>query len=137
MRGYGLVEFPIYRRLNLGVELSVENHGGPRSAWVFLRIPLQIPMSWRPTRGAVIGRVSDSAGSAVGGAFADLDGSRALTDADGRFVLPAMKPGRYPLTWRLPGGWSADPGWPQEVELHAGERAFLDLHAAHLALLKG
>ncbi len=136
LRTYAVVEMPINRRLNLGFEFSVENNHGPSNAWVFLRVPLKVPMKWRPTQGALTGHVNGG-GAALPGVLADLGGKRAITTSDGGFVLPAMPPGRYPLTWRLPGGWTEGTDWPHEVELHAGQKETVELKARALALLRG
>ena len=134
---YAVVEMPVSRRFNLGVEANLETNGGPSNAWVFLRIPLKVAMPWRPVSGALIGRVSDGQGGGLPGALADLDGRHAISAADGRFVLPAMPPGRYALNWRLPGGWTEGADWPREVELHAGQEENIDLSARKLAVLIG
>jgi hypothetical protein len=134
---YAVVEMPVSQRLRLGVEINVETNGGPSNAWVFLRLPLKVPMKWRPVNGALTGHLSDARGAPLAGALADLDGRRAISTADGRFVLPAMPPGRYPLNWRLPDGWTEGPEWPREIELRAGEREFIGLRAQQLAVLVG
>jgi hypothetical protein len=137
IRCYAVVEVPINRRLNVGLEFSVENHEGPSNAWVFLRVPLNVPMKWRPTHGALTGRIHSSSGAAVPGVLADLGGRRALTTSDGSFVLPSMPPGRYPLTWRMPGGWTEGKDWPHEVEVRAGQKEFVELNASALTVLRG
>ncbi len=134
---YAVVEMPVSRRFNLGVEANVDTHGGPSNAWVFLRIPLKVSMPWRPVSGALVGRVTDGQGGGLAGALADLNGRHAISDADGRFVLPAMKPGRYALNWRMPGGWTEGADWPREVELRAGQEENVDLSAQKLAVLIG
>jgi len=134
---YAVVEMPVSRRFNLGVEVNLETNSGPSNAWVFLRIPLKVSMPWRPVSGALVGRVTDSQGAGLPGALADLNGRHAISAADGRFVLPAMPPGRYPLAWRMPGGWTEGPDWPREIELRAGERETIDLGAEKLAVLVG
>jgi hypothetical protein len=136
LRTYAVVEVPIYRRLNLGCEVSVENNHGPSNAWVFLRVPLTLPMKWRPTQGALTGRV-DGDGAALPGVLVDLGGRRAITTGDRDFVLPAMPPGRYPLTWRMPGGWTEGTDWPREIELHAGQKETIVLNARPLTVLHG
>lgn len=134
---YAVVEMPVSRRFNLGVEVNLETNGGPSNAWVFLRIPLRVAMPWRPVSGALVGRVTDGQGGGLAGALADLDGRHAISATDGRFVLPAMPPGRYALNWRMPGGWTEGADWPSEVELHAGQKENIDLSAQKLAVLVG
>jgi len=134
---YAVVEMPVSRRFNLGVEVNVETNDGPSNAWVFLRIPLKVSMPWRPVSGALVGRVTNDQGAGLPGALADLAGRHAISTADGRFVLPAMPPGRYALNWRMPGGWTEGADWPREVELHAGQQENLDLSAQKLAVLIG
>ncbi len=93
VRTYAVVEIPLNRRLNLGFEVSVENNYGPSNAWVFLRVPMKVPMKWRPTQGALTGRVSGG-GAPLPGALAELGGKRAITTSDGSFVRagPASRP---------------------------------------------
>ena len=108
LRTYAVVEVPISRRFNLGCEVSVENNHGPSNAWVFLRVPLTLPMKWRPTQGALTGRVNGADGAALPGALVDLGGRRAITTDYRDFVLPAMPPRSLPAdvatAWRLDGG---------------------------------
>ena len=135
-RTYAVLEMPLNRRVNLGFEVSVENNRGPSNAWVFLRVPTKISMKWRPTQGALTGHIHGS-GAPLPGVFADVGGQRGLTNSDGHFVVPAMPPGRYPVNWHLPGGWTEDTDWPHEVELQAGQKETIELNARPLTVLRG
>jgi hypothetical protein len=48
-----------------------------------------------------------------------------------------MPPGRYPLTTRLPAGWTAGTDWPSEIELHAGKQEVVELTARPLVVVRG
>ena len=62
---------------------------------------------------------------------------QALSDESGRFVLPALTPGKYPVTWQPPAGWIAGADWPAEVVLRAGAVTELALQAPRLTSVVG
>ena len=131
-----VVEVPVTARVVLATEISHDNER--TGFWLAARVAFKARMPWRPTRGALTGRVRGSGGSAaVPGVRFEIDGRAGLTDEGGRFTLPGRRPGHYPLTWSLPAAYLAQADWPRTVQLEAGKVREVDLTAERIALLHG
>ena len=136
VRTFMVLEVPVTARVGLAAEISHDNER--TGFWLAARFNFKTRMPWRPTRGAVSGRVHESGGGPpVPGVRLDIDGRAGLTDADGRFTLPGRRPGNYPLTWSLPTAYLAKADWPHSVQLEAGKLRELDLTAERIAQLHG
>ena len=78
-------------------------------AVVFLLVPLFVPASGAQTAGSIAGTVSDANGGVLPGATLtarnlDIELVRtAVTGVEGRYVIPALPPGRYELRAELSG----------------------------------
>lgn len=135
VRSYATLEFPVTTRVALAAEVS---HDDDRASfWLVARINFATPLPWRPVRGALSGRIHQSNGAAVPGVRLDLAGRAGLTDAEGRFTLPARAPGTYPLKWSVPPVYQADATWPTAVTIRAGQLQVVDLTVRKIALLTG
>ena len=136
VRTFMVLEVPVTARVELATEISHDNER--TGFWLAARVNFKARMPWRPTRGAITGRVHESAGGPpVPGVRLDIDGRAGLTDAEGRFTLPGRRPGTYPLTWSLPTAYLAKDDWPRSVQLEAGKLRELDLTAERIAQLHG
>ena len=61
-------------------------------------IPLKIPITRKTSTGKIIGRVYDQGnGQGLPNAVLSLNGATAVTDSNGEFVFPSLKPGIYHL----------------------------------------
>jgi hypothetical protein len=136
VRTFLVVEVPVTARVVLATEISHDNER--TGFWLAARVAFKARMPWRPTRGALTGRVLESGGrAAVPGVRFEIDGRAGLTDEGGRFTLPGRRPGHYPLTWSLPAAYLAQADWPRTVQLEAGKVREVDLTAERIALLHG
>jgi hypothetical protein len=134
-----LVSFPIGRSgWTGGVEWSRDTHSGDESGWLVVRAPFSIKMPWRPSRGTIAGRVTDAeTGTGISSVLVSSGRYRAMSDATGRYQLPAMEPGARDIEIQTPGGWMRKAGVPTRVEVVAGRADSLDIGLVELGTLRG
>ena len=91
----------------------------------FLVLLAAVPVGAQQGTGRIEGSVLRGDGSGVAGVGVALpDGAAlALTDADGRFVMQRVEPGRYAVTFSL----GSYPDQTQVVEVAAGETAVVEM----------
>lgn len=84
-------------------------------------------------RAQLIGTVRDGKGGLIAGANVQLQGTDyiATTNADGRFYIPDVPPGRFHLTVKQPGSPAGSPGIGQDVVLSANENTQVDVNLAN------
>ena len=85
------------------------------------------------SRAQLLGIVRDARGAMLAGANVQLQGTDyiATTNADGRFYIPDVPPGRFYLTVRQPGSAAGSPGLGQDVLLSANQNTQVDVNLAH------
>lgn len=134
-----LLRFPIGRSGWSGaLEWGRDTSNGDESAWLVVRAPFSIQMPWRPVRGSVSGRVTDAAtGSGLPHVLVRSGRLRAMSDASGRYQLPAMEPGRHEIEFQNPGGWTRPATTPNSVDVVAGKKDSLDVDFVELGTLHG
>src|SRR5215475_298501 len=101
-----------------------------KAAFLLVLLPI-IPLLSLPVvtaaqadRGAISGKVTDSSGGVLQGAEIDVEpsGAHAVTDAQGRFFLSSLAPGRYTVTVSYVGFSNL----AKELEVQGGSPAVLD-----------
>lgn len=134
-----LVRFPIGNRGWSGaVEWGRDTHSGDESAWLVVRAPLSFEMPWRPLRGAISGRVTSAAtGAGLPSVLVQSGRHRAMSDATGRYQLPAMDPGVHVIGVQSPAGWTQPSTVPGTVRIVAGKSDSLNFALIELGTLRG
>ncbi|MEO6244184.1 MAG: hypothetical protein ABIQ12_02005 [Opitutaceae bacterium] len=149
--GYDYKDFASRAKIGALVRFPLGNHGwsgamewtrelgtGGAAVWFVVRAPLSIKMPWRPVKGAVGGRIVDrTSGAGLPNVMVQSGRQRAMTDASGRYQLPAMEPGKHEMRYQVPANWTPADEWPESVHLTAGRRDSLDLAVVKLAGLSG
>lgn len=134
-----LLRFPIGKRGWSGaVEWVRDTASGDETAWFVMHAPLSFQMPWRPLRGAIHGRVTDAAtGAGLPSVLLQSGNHRAVSDAAGRYQLPAMDPGSHEIAVHAPVGWTAPAEMPGTVTVVAGKRDSLEIALVELGTLRG
>jgi len=105
------------------------------------RIPLSLPVARRKSIGTVRGRVFDAeSGAAIMGALLRIEGFTAVSDENGAFRFPALKPGSYYLNLdmgRLGYDRISTNPLPMPVTVKGAGETFTELGITRKASLNG
>ncbi len=112
------------------------------TAWmVDYRIPFNLPLTKIKNRAAVEGVVLETAGKQpVKDLVVQLNGLAMVTDRQGRFMFPALKPGQYYLTIecsKMGIHYVTDQKMPMELHLQDGDTYQLSIGVSHSAGFSG
>ena len=104
-------------------------------------IPIGVPLSRMRTIGQLVGRVVDvETGKGLANALIYATGFTAITDRDGQFSFPSLKPDKYYIQMDMASiGLNRVPSqqMPREVTIQGGEEARLDLGVVRGAVISG
>jgi hypothetical protein len=104
-------------------------------------VPLAIPVARRKTVGQLMGIVYDTeTGEKLKDVVLSVNGFSAVTDGNGAFIFPSLKPGKVYLTLdkaNLEFDQVPDVNMPVEYEIKGGEKIEVKIGVVRSAVLKG